>query len=77
VKDNDCKPFVNPIDVKQGKRLKVLINPFGGQGKAKLIFERQVKPIFEAAKCFVDVQCQLSSWPYVFVCGMPLTITVV
>lgn len=45
-------------DIKQVMRLKVLINPFGGQGKAKSIFERQVKPVFEAAKCTVDVQCK-------------------
>ncbi|KAM3589051.1 sphinganine kinase lcb4 [Umbelopsis sp. WA50703] len=43
-------------DVAQGKRIKVLINPFGGQGKAKNIYERQVKPVFEAAKCVMDVQ---------------------
>jgi len=57
-----AKEFSNEImkqaykDIKQGMRLKVLINPFGGQGKAKSIFERQVKPVFEAAKCTVDVQ---------------------
>ncbi|CAO3665927.1 unnamed protein product [Rhizopus stolonifer] len=38
------------------KRLLVLINPFGGQGKAKEIFEYQVRPIFEAAKCEITVQ---------------------
>ncbi|ORZ17664.1 ATP-NAD kinase-like domain-containing protein [Absidia repens] len=38
------------------KRLKVLINPFGGQGKAKQIFESQVRPVFDAARCSVDVQ---------------------
>ncbi|KAI8093821.1 ATP-NAD kinase-like domain-containing protein [Halteromyces radiatus] len=38
------------------KRLKVLINPFGGQGQAKKIYEEQVRPIFEAAKCTVDIQ---------------------
>ncbi|CAO3595203.1 unnamed protein product [Absidia cylindrospora] len=38
------------------KRLKVLINPFGGQGKAKEIYDTQVRPIFEAAKCSMDVQ---------------------
>lgn len=43
-------------DVAPGKRIKVLINPFGGQGKAKTIYERQVKPVFEAAKCVMDVQ---------------------
>jgi sphingosine kinase len=40
------------------KRLKILVNPFGGQSKAKDIFENQVKPIFEAAKCKLDIQCK-------------------
>ncbi|KAI9308465.1 ATP-NAD kinase-like domain-containing protein [Cunninghamella echinulata] len=40
--------------IKAEKRLKVLVNPFGGQGKARTIFETQVQPIFEAAKCSID-----------------------
>jgi sphingosine kinase len=40
------------------KRLKVLVNPCGGQGKAKQIFETKVQPLFEVAKCTVDVQCK-------------------
>ncbi|ORX43556.1 hypothetical protein DM01DRAFT_1340709 [Hesseltinella vesiculosa] len=43
-------------DLKPEKRLKVLINPFGGQGKAKSIFETNVRPVFNAAKCAVDIQ---------------------
>ncbi|CEI98689.1 sphinganine kinase lcb4 [Rhizopus azygosporus] len=42
--------------VKVHKRLLVLINPFGGQGKAKEIFEYHVHPIFQAAKCEVTVK---------------------
>ncbi|ORY91898.1 ATP-NAD kinase-like domain-containing protein [Syncephalastrum racemosum] len=41
----------------QRKRLKVLINPAGGQGRARTIFDEQVRPIFNAAQCTVDVQC--------------------
>lgn len=40
------------------KRLLILINPFGGQSKAKSIFEEKVKPVLEAAKCKLDVQCK-------------------
>lgn len=46
------------IDIQEKKRLKVLINPFGGQGKAKRIFESKVRPVFDAAQCTVDVQCK-------------------
>ncbi|KAG0188924.1 sphinganine kinase lcb4 [Apophysomyces sp. BC1034] len=42
--------------LKAQKRLKVLINPFGGQGKAKEIFETKVRPVFESAQCKIDVQ---------------------
>ncbi|KAI2012380.1 coatomer subunit beta [Ophidiomyces ophidiicola] len=38
------------------KRIKVLINPFGGKGRAKKLFDRDVKPVFTAARCMVDVQ---------------------
>ncbi|CAO3645041.1 unnamed protein product [Mucor hiemalis] len=40
-----------------GKRLLVLINPIGGQGNAKEIFEYHVRPVFESAKCQIDVRC--------------------
>ncbi|RUP47472.1 LOW QUALITY PROTEIN: hypothetical protein BC936DRAFT_145697, partial [Jimgerdemannia flammicorona] len=42
-------------DVEPKKRLKVLVNPLGGQGKARSIFETKVRPVFEAAQCVVDV----------------------
>ncbi|KAG0740704.1 hypothetical protein G6F57_011205 [Rhizopus arrhizus] len=43
-------------NIKPHKRLLVLINPFGGQSKAKEIFEYHVRPIFQAAKCEVTVK---------------------
>ncbi|GAN00971.1 sphingosine kinase [Mucor ambiguus] len=42
--------------IKFSKKLLVLINPFGGQGKAKEIFEYHVRPIFESAKCDIEVR---------------------
>lgn len=38
------------------KRVKVLINPFGGQGNAQKFWTREVEPIFAAAQCEVDVE---------------------
>ncbi|EER39605.1 sphingosine kinase [Histoplasma capsulatum var. duboisii H88] len=38
------------------KRIKVLINPFGGKGHAPKDYLRYVEPIFAAAKCQVDVE---------------------
>ncbi|KAI8340473.1 ATP-NAD kinase-like domain-containing protein [Chlamydoabsidia padenii] len=57
-----CSDFCTEVmagaykDMVMKKRLKVLINPFSGQGKAKQIYETQVRSLFEAAKCQVDVQ---------------------
>ncbi|KAI8991984.1 ATP-NAD kinase-like domain-containing protein [Mycotypha africana] len=42
--------------VQFGRKLLVLINPFGGQGKAKEIFEYHVRPVFESAKCAFEVK---------------------
>lgn len=36
------------------KRLKVLINPFGGKGNAATLWEQHCKPIFVAARCPID-----------------------
>lgn len=47
-------------DAKHEKRLKVLINPFGGQGLARKIFREKVAPVFESASCKVDVQGESS-----------------
>ncbi|KAF7589622.1 sphinganine kinase lcb4 [Aspergillus hancockii] len=38
------------------KRLKVLINPFGGKGGASKIYHKHAAPVFAAARCKVDVE---------------------
>lgn len=38
------------------KRVKVLINPFGGQGSALKIYHKSIAPIFAAARCELDVE---------------------
>lgn len=38
------------------KRLKVLVNPFGGKGAASNLYKTYAAPIFAAARCQVDVQ---------------------
>ncbi|GLI73870.1 sphinganine kinase lcb4 [Penicillium ochrochloron] len=38
------------------KRLKILINPFGGKGNAGNLYQKYAAPIFAAAHCQVDVQ---------------------
>lgn len=38
------------------KRIKVLVNPFGGQGAAQKLYTREIEPIFAAARCQVDVE---------------------
>lgn len=38
------------------KRIKVLINPFGGKGKAQKWYLRDIDPIFAAARCETDVE---------------------
>ena len=43
-------------DAQRFKRLKVLINPFGGKGRAAKLYETYAAPVFAAAKCQVDVQ---------------------
>ncbi|KAI8080187.1 ATP-NAD kinase-like domain-containing protein [Gilbertella persicaria] len=53
-----CKEIIDQAyqGIKFGKRLLVLINPFGGQGKAREIFEYHVRPIFDYAKCTIEVK---------------------
>ncbi|PYH99376.1 hypothetical protein BO71DRAFT_394446 [Aspergillus ellipticus CBS 707.79] len=41
---------------KRYKRLKVLVNPFGGQGHAVKLYSTYAAPVFAAARCHVDVQ---------------------
>lgn len=38
------------------KRIKVLINPFGGRGNSQKWFSRDIEPIFAAARCAMDVE---------------------
>ncbi|KAI4214538.1 MAG: hypothetical protein LQ351_002955 [Letrouitia transgressa] len=38
------------------KRIKVLINPFGGKGSAQKSYLRDVEPVFAAARCEIDVE---------------------
>ncbi|EOD50963.1 hypothetical protein GTA08_BOTSDO05004 [Neofusicoccum parvum] len=38
------------------KRIKVLVNPFGGQGGAQKMYTKDIEPIFAAARCVVDVE---------------------
>lgn len=40
----------------RNKRIKVLINPFGGQGSAQKWYTRDIEPIFAAARCRTDVE---------------------
>ena len=40
----------------RNKRIKVLVNPFGGQGSAQKWYTRDVEPIFAAAFCELDVE---------------------
>ncbi|KAI9800338.1 MAG: hypothetical protein M1825_004108 [Sarcosagium campestre] len=40
----------------QRKRIKVLINPFGGKGSAEKWYLRDIEPIFAAAQCKIDVE---------------------
>ncbi|KAJ9495379.1 sphinganine kinase lcb4 [Exophiala xenobiotica] len=40
----------------RNKRVKLLINPFGGAGKAPKIYAKSIEPIFAAARCEVDVE---------------------
>ncbi|KAL0570248.1 sphinganine kinase lcb4 [Marasmius crinis-equi] len=41
--------------VKRNRRLKVLVNPHGGPGKAVSIFKKTVEPILRAAGCSLDI----------------------
>lgn len=40
----------------RNKKIKVLINPFGGKGSAQKWFLRDIEPIFAAARCQFDVE---------------------
>ena len=38
------------------KRMKILINPHSGQGRAQQLYRRDIAPIFDAAGCQLDVE---------------------
>ena len=40
----------------RNKRIKVLVNPYGGAGKAAKWYTKDIEPIFAAAQCEVDVE---------------------
>lgn len=42
--------------VQRRKRIKVLVNPYGGQGRGSRIYTREVEPVLAAAQCDVDVE---------------------
>lgn len=44
------------VNSQQHRRIKVLINPFGGSGAAAKRYSRDIEPIFTAARCVVDVE---------------------
>ncbi|EFE30284.1 uncharacterized protein ARB_02821 [Trichophyton benhamiae CBS 112371] len=43
-------------EAQKKKRIKVLVNPFGGKGNASKIYYKEVEPIFEAANCVIETQ---------------------
>ncbi|KAF9890286.1 sphinganine kinase lcb4 [Aspergillus nanangensis] len=43
-------------DAQRYKRVKVLINPFGGKGSASKLYHKHAAPLFAAARCHLDVQ---------------------
>ena len=40
----------------RNKRIKILINPFGGKGSAQKWYSRDIEPILAAARCSMDVE---------------------
>ncbi|KAK2760723.1 sphinganine kinase lcb4 [Arachnomyces sp. PD_36] len=40
----------------RNKRIKVLVNPFGGKGRAKTLYYNEAEPIFTAARCQIDAE---------------------
>lgn len=43
-------------EAQRKKRIKVLVNPFGGRGHAVTSYTNEAKPIFTAARCELDVE---------------------
>lgn len=43
-------------EAQRNKRIKILINPYGGKGTASKLYARYAEPIFAAAGCNIDVE---------------------
>lgn len=43
-------------NTKQSRSILVIINPFGGKGKAKKLFNSKAKPLLSASRCFLDIK---------------------
>lgn len=43
-------------NAQRSKRIKVLVNPFGGKGAAEKLFAKEIEPIFRAARCEIDAE---------------------
>ncbi|KAL1955137.1 hypothetical protein VTO42DRAFT_9001 [Malbranchea cinnamomea] len=43
-------------EAQRQKRIKILINPAGGRGRAKTLYYKHAEPIFAAARCEIDVE---------------------
>ena len=60
--DHATKAWVSTLldraygDAQRNKRLKVLVNPFGGTGNAPTLFSRDIQPVLAAARCKLDVE---------------------
>jgi sphingosine kinase len=52
----------------RNKRIKLLINPFGGAGKAAKLYTKEIEPILAAARCEVDVERTTHSGHAVEIC---------
>lgn len=40
----------------RNKRIKALVNPFGGKGRARTLYYDEAEPIFAAARCEIDAE---------------------
>lgn len=56
---SSCVTAIETGDTRRNKRLKVLVNPVGGPGRAKALWIKTVEPIFRSAGCILDVTCEL------------------
>lgn len=45
-----------PPSTRRKLRVKVLVNPFGGQGYAQKMWTREIEPILAAARCALDIE---------------------